>query len=366
MFVHEWRGGVVVDNSTKALRLIELAAIITIFTTFGCATPRGNMKRHSRNLCVLFVAMATWVSVSAHAARTADISRTLGHDVVMADEHPLAVWSRVPDKPKYVILLVHGRTWSALPDFDLQVPQFERSVMQAFAQRQMAVYAVDLRGYGKTPRDASGWNTPNRAAADIAIVLEWVSKRHPQLNKPVLLGWSMGSLLSQLTAQQHPELLSDLILYGYPRDPAAPPAIKPDPEFPPREANTAENAASDFISPQVTPRAIVDAYVSAALKADHTRADWRGQEEYLALDGAKVKNPTLIIHGERDPYAPAAAQSHLFVSLGNSDKQWVVLASGDHAAMLENTHEMFIASITAFITRPTLHVGCDCKKEESR
>ena len=29
-------------------------------------------------------------------------------------------------------------------------------------------YGIDLRGYGETPRDPSGWNTPLRAAADVA------------------------------------------------------------------------------------------------------------------------------------------------------------------------------------------------------
>jgi pimeloyl-ACP methyl ester carboxylesterase len=296
----------------------------------------------------------------AHAAQAE--TQLPKRDTVMVEGHPLAIWSHTAKQPKQVILLIHGRTWSALPDFDLQVPYFQRSVMQSLVQKQFAVYAVDLRGYGSTPRDASGWNTPNQAVNDIATLLKWIRQRHPKLDKPVLLGWSMGSLLSQLTAQQHPELISSLILYGYPRDPGNPPTLAPDPEFPPREKNTAERAASDFISPAVTPPAIIDTYVKAALKADPTRADWRAQDEYLALDGSKVKNPTLLIHGERDPLTKLEAQSRLFVSLGNADKQWTVLAGGDHAAMIENTHEAFIAAIDSFTNRPKLH-ECDCKNE---
>jgi alpha-beta hydrolase superfamily lysophospholipase len=86
---------------------------------------------------------------------------------VTADGHPLAVWGRVPANPRKSVLLVHGRTWSSRPDFDLQVPGLKRSVMQSFADRGIAAYAVDLRGYGETPRDATGFNTPNRAAADV-------------------------------------------------------------------------------------------------------------------------------------------------------------------------------------------------------
>jgi pimeloyl-ACP methyl ester carboxylesterase len=250
--------------------------------------------------------------------------------------------------------LVHGRTWSSIPDFDLQVPNDNRSVMQSLANLGYATYAVDLRGYGATPRNADGWTTPQQAADDVGQVLRWVSQRHPKINKPVLLGWSNGSVVAHFAAQRHGELISDLILYGYPRDPAATPAVPPTPAIPPREINTRERAISDFISPSVTSQAVIDAFVTAALKADPVRTDWNQLEEYGALDPQKITTPTLVIHGERDPLAPIAAQSHLFVALGNPDKQWVILAGGDHAAMLEDTHDAFIAAVHAFVSRPHL------------
>ena len=51
---------------------------------------------------------------------------------------------------------------------------------------------------------------------------------------------------------------------------------------------------------------------------------------------------------------PIAAQSHLFVGLANPDTRWIVLAGGDHAAMLEDTQPAFIAGIDAFVSRPGL------------
>jgi len=278
----------------------------------------------------------------------------LTQHIVNVEDHPVSVWSRAAKHPKYAILLVHGRTWSALPDFDLQVPDKNRSVMQALVKLGYATYAIDLRGYGSTPRNADGWTTPNQAAADVAQVLRWIAQRHAQLSKPVLLGWSNGSVVSFLVAQQYPEVLSDLILFGYPRDPAAPRTIPPTPAQPPCELNTRERAISDFISPLVTSQTLIDTYVATALKADPVRADWKQLEEFGVLDAAQVKNPTLLIHGERDPLAPIAAQSRVFVALGNPDKQWVVLAGGDHAAMLEDTQPAFIAAIHAFISRPHL------------
>jgi pimeloyl-ACP methyl ester carboxylesterase len=294
----------------------------------------------------LFVATLLCASAAFAAA-------TPKQHTVTVDGHPIAVWSKAASRPKHAILLVHGRTWGAIPNFDLQVPE-RRSVMESLVKHGFAAYAVDLRGYGKTPRNADGWSTPNQAANDLSEVLKWIAARHPRLHKPALLGWSNGSIVAHLLAQQSPDVLSDLILYGYPRDPAATPNIPPTPAVPPREINTRGRAASDFISPKVTSPGLIETYVTEALKADPVRADWKQLEEYRALDPAKVKVPTLVLHGERDPLAPIAAQSRLFVGLGNPDKQWVILAGGDHAAMLEDTHEAFIAAIVNFVGRPRL------------
>jgi pimeloyl-ACP methyl ester carboxylesterase len=263
----------------------------------------------------------------------------------------LALWAREVSRPRGVIVLLHGRTWSALPDFDLQVPGEQRSVMQSLNARGYSAYALDLRGYGRTPRDSTGWLTPDRAGRDVAEVLEWLAKER-KIQRPVLLGWSYGSLVAQLTAQRRPDLMSSVILFGYPRDPAKL-VFSEEPAQPSRAPNTREAAASDFISPEVTPKKVIDAYVAAALAADPVRVDWRNQQsEFQALDPSKVLVPTLLMQGERDPLAPADAQARLFVGLGTHDKQWVVLPGGDHAALIEDTHPAFIAAIVSFLERP--------------
>jgi pimeloyl-ACP methyl ester carboxylesterase len=276
----------------------------------------------------------------------------LQRHTVAVDGHELTLWSRELSKPKGTILLLHGRTWSALPNFDLQVAGGSRSVMEALNKAGYAAYALDQRGYGATPRDASGWLTPDRASADVAAVLIWMARRERQI--PALLGYSMGSLVAQLTAQRRPELMGDLILFGYPRDPANPPVLAAVAATPPREVNTPQRAQSDFISPAVTPSAVVQAYVAAALAADPVRVDWRDQEQFAELDPARIRLPTLLIHGERDPLAPAVAQARLFTQLGNPDRRWVVLAGGDHAAQVEDTQAAFIAAIISFLQRPRL------------
>jgi pimeloyl-ACP methyl ester carboxylesterase len=268
------------------------------------------------------------------------------------DGHALALWSRRPAVPKGAIVLLHGRTWSGVPDFDLEVDGKSRSLMRSLAEAGWAAYALDLRGYGATQRDASGWNTPDRAAKDLAVAIAHVRAQHPELAPPAVLGWSLGSLVAQLAAQRDAASMSALVLYGYPRDPdragKGGGAVGAKPA---RAANTAAAAASDFITPGAIDRASVDAFVAAALAADPVRADWRAMEQFGVLDPAKVKVPTLVIHGAGDPFAPVASQAKLFSRLGQDDRAWVIVDGGDHAAHLEDCGGRFVHAVVAFLER---------------
>jgi pimeloyl-ACP methyl ester carboxylesterase len=271
---------------------------------------------------------------------------------VTADGHPLAVWARRAPAPRGSVVLVHGRTWSSRPDFDLQVPGLQRSVLVSLAAAGFAAYAVDLRGYGETPPDSSGWLTPRRSAADVREVLAWVAARHPQTRRPALIGWSRGGAIAMLVAQTEPRLLSALVLFGFVFDPAAPYADSPAPAKAPRLRNTAESAASDFVSPAVTPRAVVDAFVKEALRRDPIAADLKNDTEFNVLDPARLTVPTLVLYGERDINVPPADAARFLARLATRDKQVVELKGADHVAQLEDTHEAWIAAVAGFLSRP--------------
>jgi acetamidase/formamidase/pimeloyl-ACP methyl ester carboxylesterase len=288
-----------------------------------------------------------------HAGVQAEVTATGGAPVrleVESDQHPMTLWMKRPAKPRAAILLLHGRTWSALPDFDLQVPGESLSLMDDLVRRGFAVYALDQRGYGETPRDDTGWLTPDRAAADAANVLRWIHQREGGL--PVdLLGWSQGSMTAQLTAERAPDLVHRLVLYGYPFRPGVTVPAQGDPGDPPRKATTAEAAASDFITPGSISREALAAYVKAALAADPVRADWAHPEQWNALDPAAVTVPTLVIRGERDPLASQEANEALFSGLGTMDRALVVIPGGDHAVLLEKPRGYFLAALESFLLR---------------
>jgi len=281
----------------------------------------------------------------------AQLSVAQGSDIVrhtvMADGHPIAVWEKSVANPKGQILLHHGRTWSSIPDFDLQVPGESLSLMDGFNEMGYSAWAMDARGYGATPRDSSGWTTPDRAAKDMATVLTWLETRNGV--KTNVWGWSYGSMVAQLTAQRYPEAIRSLTLFGYPTDPDV--LIPEDQNLssPQESANTAAAAASDFIVPGSISQNAIDVYVKAALAADPIRADWNQLQQWNALDGAALTVPTLILQGEFDPLANTDAHARLFAKIANPNKQWTVLAGGDHAALLETPRARLIQATVNFL-----------------
>jgi len=262
--------------------------------------------------------------------------------------HPFALWHKSALQPGNVILLIHGRTWSTLPDFDLQVAGESRSLMDGLVERGFSVYGLDLRGYGQTPRDESGWLTPLRAANDVLAALRFIAQREPADQKPMLFGWSLGSMVAQMSVQLDPQAVSGLVLFGYPvRD-----GMTVDPpgagSLPPRTPTTAENAASDFILPDAISVAAVQSFVSAALAADPVRMDWRRLEQWQALDGSRISTPTLLMEGAEDPLTQADVHARLFNRINHSNRMWVVLPHGAHAAFMESPRDQFLATIALF------------------
>ena len=85
-------------------------------------------------------------------------------------------------------MLVHGRSWSALPDFDLTTQNEDLSMMNALVAEGLAVYAVDLRGYGNSKRDSSSWHTPNRSTRDLANIRDFIDSRHIGFGGTTLFG----------------------------------------------------------------------------------------------------------------------------------------------------------------------------------
>ena len=245
--------------------------------------------------------------------KTGDRNGLIRHQILADDGHPLRLYSRssTTDRSESVmnndnnsssssssqkkrsILLLHGRTWSSQPVFDLRTSdtdEKQQSTLQSLTELGFQAYAMDFRGFGETPRDEGGYTTPNRCVEDVKCAIDWIASRHDEnydsdddsdnneaiaitaaessiamSTKPALLGWSQGALVAQMYAQKHgPSTISDLVLFGtiydprviYPRKPlfdesgrlisGGKDAVKPPA---PEVLNTVTSSLEDFTLP---------------------------------------------------------------------------------------------------------------------
>jgi len=303
------------------------------------AAPRP--RAHAMHVLGVFALLALFATATPGATH-APLQHAL--DV---EGHTLALWEKRARSAHGVVLLVHGRTWSSLPNFDLQTPDENRSVMDAFVRAGYTAYALDLRGQGRSPRDASGWLTPRRAAGDVSAALAWISRANPRFARQItLIGYSRGAQVAMLVAQDHDANLATLVLYGFP------PAVRTSTpaNAPPREPTTAQAAASDFITPGAAPQRVIDAYVAQALAADPVRVDWRDEQQFV-FEPRKIAVPTLMIYGANDPFKNAAA-AEFFAALATTDRAFSVLPDSDHAAHVEDSRRVWLHAILGFLRQP--------------
>jgi len=111
-----------------------------------------------------------------------------------------------PDQPVGVIVLIHG-----LADHSGRYSE----TAEYFARQGWAIYACDLRGHGKS----SDGHKPGRVHVDDFDDYEWdvdAIRRLARDNNPnlpcVILGHSMGGLISLRYAINHPDLLDGAVI----------------------------------------------------------------------------------------------------------------------------------------------------------
>lgn len=173
------------------------------------------------------------------------------------------------------------------------------------------VFALDQRGHGESSKTAADF-TVESYVADVVAFMDVQG-----IAKATVVGHSLGSMVAQLVAIQHPARVERLVLVGSMTVGGNPGVL---------EFNAAVQTLTDPIDPAfvrdfqtstqinaISP-AFMDKVVAESLKVPahvwrQTMASFVQQE--TTPDLHKISAPTLIMWGDQDPYFPRSDQETL-------------------------------------------------------
>lgn len=210
--------------------------------------------------------------------------------------------------------------------------------------------AVTQRGHGDASRPESGYGLPE-FSADLVGLLDEL-----RVDRPVLVGHSMGSAVALRFAIDHPERTRALVLISVPSSVRGTPEARAHWEGvlaklkdPIPRAFVREMTEKDFV--KSVPTEIVDAMTGESAKVPlHVwrgvlEARWISAGDY-SMELAKVHAPTLILWGDRDPRCPRSEQDALLRGIHGS--RLVSFEGSGHMLHIEEP-ERTAREIAAFV-----------------
>ena len=242
----------------------------------------------------------------------------------------------------YPLILLHGGL-GAIEMFGPNLPALGKG-------RQLI--AVDLQGHGRTA-DIDRPISVELMAGDIAALI-----KHLKLERPDVMGYSLGGGVAFFVGLRHPELVRKLVIVSTP--------FRRNAFYPEILGQQAQVTADAAEAMKQTP--MYELYASLAPRVE----DWPrllGKiGEGMALDFdftkdvARLKAPTLIVAGDADIFPPShAVEVFGLLGGGKQDPGWD--GSGRPASQLaiipgESHYSMGVApalppTVTAFLQAPT-------------
>ena len=332
------------------------------------------------------VAAAAWLLLAGAAlAQTPKLvtetlmvpARDAGVQLHVRNKRPEGVANFASDR---IALFVHGATYNAESGFD--VPLGGISWMDYVAQRGWDVYAMDVRGYGRSTRPPEMSQPPTEnppivntdvAVRDVAAVVDYILARRG-VSKINLVGWSWGTAIMGAYTAQNNARVERLVLYAPLWVLKDPPPIGGQGPLGAYRTVTKEGTRQRIArglpagkAKELVPDEAFDVWWAAAVGTDPVGAaqnppvvrapngiieDLRnywmsGKPHY---DPSRITVPTLVILAEWDADTPPYMAQSVFAGLKNTPvRRLVTIGEGTHAVALEKNRFQLFREVQLFL-----------------
>ena len=254
------------------------------------------------------------------------------------------VWEPETD-PRGVVILCHGYAEHAR--------RYDH-VAERFGDSGLVVYALDLRGHGRSGGKRVYLRDISEYTDDFHTLVGIAAAEYPEL-KRVVLGHSMGGGIVFAYGVEHPDDYAAMVLSGPAVDAQA--AVSPMMVF---LAKTLGKIAPGLPVEQLPTDAVSrDPAVVAAYNADplvHHGKLPAGIAKALLQVGdtmpqraSALTAPLLIVHGEQDKLIPVQGSEHLVECVGSSDVHLKVYPELYHEVFNEPERDVVLGDVASWI-----------------
>ena len=266
------------------------------------------------------------------------------------------------EKPRPVLLLIHGSSNSSRSSFDLATPgKGEYSVMNVFAKLGYDVWTMDHENYGRSSQTESNSNIAS-GVEDIKAGMQVIARETGQ-QKIHLFGESSGAIRAGAYAMAEPQHVDRLVLGAF--------------TYKGENSPTLTERAKNLDYYRTHNRRLRDRDMVRSIftrdkagTSDPAIAEFLADEElkfgdqvptgtYLDMtanlplvDPKRVTAPVQLIRGEYDGIATMGDLTDFFSQLPSGDRQFVVLPGMAHSVVFGAKRQAFWHAMHAFLSLP--------------
>jgi alpha-beta hydrolase superfamily lysophospholipase len=217
-------------------------------------------------------------------------------------------------KPRGVVAIVHG--------FNSHSGQY-LWVAEQFVAHGLAVYALDLRGRGRSDGERFFVEKISDYTSDVAGLVAMAKSREPGL--PVfLLGHSAGGVISCVFTLEHQAELAGFVCESFAFEVPAPDvalAVLKGLSHIAAHAHVFKLHNEDFSrDPQVVASMNSDPLIAREVQPAQTVAEMVRADERLRKEFGRITLPLLILHGTLDKATKPSGSQRFYATAGSTDK----------------------------------------------